>query len=401
MLTSDLLRVETGDDEIRPEYLDVDDEKALGRAGRLLEIFETHRGKPRGAIDEEVERAVGHGTDYLIWRGLAKLLYDRSEFGVDAPVKPERMRRVVFETAVEAGNPTDEAGRRQVVESAARQLEVDASAIESSLYADLEDRQILEEFESMDPVELLQHYNVALAQAVLYRARSMTVRFGAQDSNRLRRLFQMLKFHRLMHRTQRVDDGYVVEVEGPESIFNRGRKYGLQMAKFLPALLHLSDWSMSAEIGWDDDEIYTFEVDETTGLVARRRPKGQWVPDVEEWFEKQFDKRGPEDWELQRRGEIVELSDNEVLVTDYVVTTDEGAEVRLEVVGFWRIGYLERRLDRLEDMDPDPPVVLVVGEKLKTDREQLEASPAQVVFFKTAILVGEVVEAVEEAVASS
>ena len=224
----------------------------------------------------------------------------------------------------------------------------------------------------------------------------MTVRFRAQDSNRLRLLFQMLKFHRLMHRTRRDGDGYVIEVDGPGSIFKRGRKYGVELAKFLPALLHLDEWSAQAKIEWDD-EVYEFEVDDETGLVPLRRAKGQWVAEEERWFEKRFSEKGPDGWELERRGEVVKLSDNEVLVTDYAVTTDEGDEVWIEIVGFWRIGYLKRRLERLAEMKPDPPIVLVVSERLKTDRETLEASPAKVVFFKTAILVGRVVEAVQEA----
>ena len=396
MLTSDLLRVELSGDRIAPQYLDVDDGKAQRRAARLVEIFDGHCGDPYGVIDDRVERAIGHGTDFLIWRGLAKLLYDRSEFEVDAPQKPEEIREVVFDTAVDAGNPTDDAGRRAVLDEAADILEIDADVIETSLYADLEDRQILAEFDSLEPLELLHRYNLALAQAVLYRARNMRIEFQTQDSNRLRRLFQMLKFHRLMHRTRRTDDGYVLEVDGPESVFNRGRKYGVQMATFLPALLHLSDWSMRAEIEWDD-ELYDFVVDENTGLQTSRRARGQWIADEEEWFEERFEQKAPEGWSLERRGEVVELSDNEVLITDYVVHTADGDEVWIEIVGFWRIGYLKRRLQRLADMDADPPVVLVVSERLKTDREELDRSPAQVVFFKTAILVGRVVDAVRNA----
>ncbi len=394
MLTSDLLRVRRSRGRITPKYLDVGDARAMKRASDLVEIFQSHMGRPRGIIDEKVQRAIGHGTDFLIWRGLAKLLYDRSEFEVDAQRKPEEVREVVFDLAVEAGNPSDESGRRQVLERAASILEIDADACEVALYADLEERQVLAEFKVMEPLALLHRYNVALAQAVLYRARSMTIRLVEQDSNKLRLLFQMLKFHRLMHRTRRDDGGYIIEIDGPSSIFKRGRKYGVQMAKFLPALLHLSGWSVEAEIEWDDEE-YAFELDEKTGLLPHKRPKGQWVAEEERWFEQRFDEKGPEGWELKRRGHIVELSDNEVLVTDYVVRTESGAEVWLEIVGFWRLAYLRRRIERLRDMAPDPPVVLVVSERLKTDREALEQAPAQVVFFKGVILVGKVEKAVQ------
>ena len=396
MLTSDLLRVRRRKGRITPQYLKIDNEEAMGRATALVEIFESHRGKARGIIDEKVERAIGHGTDFLIWRGLAKLLYDRSEFAVDAAAKPERVREVVFELAVAAGNPSDEEGRRQVLKQAAEILDVDADSCDVALYADLEERQVLEEFKSLGPQELLQRYNVALAQAVLYRARKMSIELAVQDSNKLRLLFQMLKFHRLMHRTRREEEGYVIEVDGPCSIFKRGRKYGVQMAKFLPALLHLSGWTVRADIEWED-EVYKFELDETAGLVPSGRARGQWIAEEERWFEQRFKEIGPTGWELERRGEIVELSDNEVLVTDYVVRTDTGAQVLLEIVGFWRLAYLRRRLQWLRDIDPEPPVVLVVSERLKTDREALEETSAQVVFFKGVILVQKIEAAVREA----
>ncbi len=396
MLTSDLLRVKRRKGKITPRYLDVDDDEARARATALVEIFEAHRGKPRGIIDEKVERAIGHGTDFLIWRGLAKLLYDRSEFGVDAALKPEKIREVVFEYAVAAGNPTDEEGRQAVLDDAAEALEIDAHGCEVGLYADLEDRQVLEEFKALEPLELLHRYNVALAQAVLYRARKMTIRLEAQDSNKLRLLFQMLKFHRLMHRTRREDGGYIIAIEGPESIFKRGRKYGVQMAKFLPALLHLSGWKVDAEIEWDSKS-YLFELDEEQGLKTARRARGQWIAEEEEWFEQRFEEKAPEGWKLERRGGVVELSNNEVLITDYAIQTEDGDEVWLEIVGFWRIEYLRRRIQWLDEMDFDPPVVLVVSERLKTDRKALEETPAQLIFFKGVILVGKVVDAVRAA----
>lgn len=393
MLTNDLVRVRRQKGKIYPRYLDVQEEEAKGRAAALVAIFEESLGQEKRAIDEQVEEAIGYGTDFVIWRGLAKLLYDRSEFGVDAGAEPERIREVVFRRAMAAGNPHKGAERQAVLELAGRELGIEAREVERGLYADLEERQVLEKFKKISPDQLLERYNVALAQAVLYRALSMRIRLGVNDSNKLRLLFQMLKFHRLMHRTERAAAGYEIIVDGPGSLLKQGRRYGLAMAKFLPALLHLDGWEMEARIEWDGRR-FIFELDPSAGLKAVSRARGQWVAQEEQWFEERFAQKAPKGWSLERRGEVVELGENEVLVTDYVIRTDDGEEALLEVVGFWRAAYLRRRLELLGQMELERPVILVVSERLNSDRELLEASPAQVVFFKGVILHDKVVEAV-------
>lgn len=399
MLTSDLLRVTKRKGAIKPRYLDVDDATARQRAQALVAIFEEHRDKPRGIIEDKVERAIGHGTDFLIWRGLAKLLYDRSEFCVDAPHKPEEIRQKVFDLAQAAGNPSDREPRAEVLAAAGQHFDLSAEACERALYADLEERQVLCEFKSIEPLDLLHRYNLALAQAVLYRARGLQIDVDTPDANELRLLFQMLKFHRLMHRTTRDGDRFSITVDGPASLLKRGRKYGVEMAKFLPSLLHLKSWSMSATIEWEDRE-FEFVVGHQEGLQPHTKARGQWVAEEERWFEERFEDQAPSGWALERRGEVVDLGDNEVLVTDYVVSTDDGDEVWVEIVGFWRLGYLRRRLDRLANLKGAPPVVLVVSERLKTDRDKLADSPAGLVFFKGVILVNKVVDAARQVLAA-
>ncbi|RAL25398.1 hypothetical protein DL240_04085 [Lujinxingia litoralis] len=392
MLTSDLLRVKKSRGAIVPRYLDVDDEVARERAQALVAIFESHQGKARALVDERVEEAIGHGTDFLIWRGLAKLLYDRSEFEVRAQVAPEVVREALFLEAARAGNPHREDARRRILERVGESLGVSPEACEVALYADLEERQVLSAFKTIDAEGLLHRYNLALAQAVLYRALTLKVHLQGQNSGRLRHLFQMLKFHRLMHRTERTGKGYVIEVDGPASVLKGGRRYGLAMAKFLPALLHLKGWTLEAVVDWDNKE-RTFALGPQDGLQSARRVRGQWLAEEEQWFEERFSEKAPEGWRLERRGQVVDLGDNEVLVTDYVLTGPGGREVLLEIVGTWRASYLRRRLERLAALKSERPVILVVSERLRGDREKLEAGAVGVVFYKGVILVDKVVEA--------
>lgn len=416
MLTSDLLRVKVRTKTqatatakksktayVEPEYLDVGSPEALQRAEELVALFEHHRvdaeANTRGALEEALGDLVGHGTDFIIWRGLAKLLLDRSEFQTVSSVDPVEIRRAVFAASAQLGPVTSGAVRQQVLEQAGAALKLSADEVEHGLYADLEARQVFSAFKPIAPQALLHRYNLALAQAVLYKATRLVVEFGDLDSNQLRYLFQMLKFHRLMHRCERHKGGYRLEIDGPASLFSKSRKYGLQMAVFLPTLLALQRWELCAELDWKGGAKskgrtpHEFWLSDAQGLVSQRRITGQWVAEEERYFEERFaDAQTP--WKLERQGSIIELSDNQVIIPDYRLTHPDGREVLLEIVGFWRLDYLERRIDLIVESE-EIPLVLVVSERLKTGRAKLARVPAQVVFFKGVILVNKVLEAVE------
>lgn len=394
MLTSDLLQTRIDDGRVEPEYVDPADDEAIERAERLVEIFENRVGEPRGEIDDAVDAAVGYGTDYKVWRGFAKLLYDRSEFETSAPADPVDIRREVFERAAQTEGRIGGEWRREVYDRAAERFDdVEPDQLANSLYADLEDRQLLVEFDTIGARDLIDRYNLALAQAVLYRAVELEVELRDLSPNLLRYLFQSLKFNRLMHRTERTDEGYRLRLDGPASLFEKSRKYGIRLARFLPALVLADDWTMRAELEWED-ETRTFRLSDEAPLVSHYSPDAQWKADEEAYFEEQFDDEET-DWELTREGAILELPDNEVIVPDYRLEHPDGREAYLEIVGFWRTSYLERRIDLLRRAE-NLPLVLAVSERLNAGEAAFEASPASVFFFKTVILVDRVIECVEE-----
>lgn len=392
MLTSDLVRTRIRKGEVEPQYVDPEADEALERAEELVEIFEESRGEPQGVVDRAVQAVTGYGTDYKIWRGLAKLLYDRSEYETVAPADPVELRREVFEAAVERPGRIGPEWREEIFEEAAASFEAPAGRIRETLYADLDERQRLTAFEEIEGEALLHRYNLALAQAVLYKATALEVELRDLDPNMLRYLFQVLKFNRLMHRCEEADWGYRLRIDGPASLFKRNRKYGTRLARFLPALVLADDWSLEADLDWDG-ESKTFRLTSDDGLRSHYTAQGQWKADEEEYFEEQF-AEDESDWKLRREGAILELGDNQVLVPDYVLTHPDYRDVYLEIVGFWRLSYLERRIDLLDERE-DLPLVLAVSERLKTGRGTLEDSPASVFFFKTVILVDRVVEAAE------
>ncbi len=44
------------------------------------------------------------------------------------------------------------------------------------------------------------------------------------------------------------DTGFTITIDGPASLFKASTRYGLALAKLLPAMLHVSKWSPSCEV---------------------------------------------------------------------------------------------------------------------------------------------------------
>ena len=66
-------------------------------------------------------------------------------------------------------------------------------------------------------------------------------------------------------------DGYVFHIDGPLSLFSATTKYGLQVALFLPALLHCQDFRLEAEVRWGPRrEPRSFLLDSRDGLVSHQ-----------------------------------------------------------------------------------------------------------------------------------
>jgi predicted nuclease of restriction endonuclease-like RecB superfamily len=404
MLTSDLLRARMRGDEVRPIYLDPGDRDARALAEALVALFAAYVGRTRGELDDALVELIGEGTDYLLHRGLAKLLSDRATFAVDAPCDPIELRRRVFEraagchpVALAPGDRVHTVTRDDVLAAVAGDLGLASTdVVERALYADLERAHVLRALDPIAPDALLHRYNVALAQAVLLRASALTVTIAPGDPARYRQLFRFIKFYRLMH-SVRGDRGagYAITLDGPASLFQLSSKYGLQMAEFLPALLLCEGWTLRAELLWGKERRPAFfALESGSGLRSHYPDKGVYVTDEERHFVERFAEVKTR-WTLEKKPEIIDLGGHGVLIPDFVLRhADDGREALLEIVGFWRKGYLESRLQVLREHGP-PNLVLAVSKRLRSSEDELADVPGEMFFFRDVILTREVLERAE------
>ena len=381
-------------ERVVPLYIDREAARWLEAAESLLLLFREGIGMTRGEIESEIDALFGGGGKATqVYRGLAKVLEDRAEFEVVADVPPESLREKVFTAAADYRRQIRSSGpgpghrevfrRDEILSTVAQELNIGPQALESALFADLRDENRLLSFDDMKAQWLIDRYNVGLAQAVLLR--SVTVRIEVRNERpaRYRQLFRRLKFHRLLYRVEgSMRDGFVLHIDGPLSLFTATTKYGLQVALFLPALLHCSDFRLEAELRWGPRrEPRSFLLEPRDGLVSHQADTGTYTPVELKAFVERFRQVAPA-WEISDCTDVLELGREGVWVPDYrFVHTPTGQDVFVEVVGFWKRSSLER-LTRLLPQYGPPRFVLAISDRLKVDEEALQELAVPILRFK-------------------
>ena len=378
----------------------------------------------KAELDEALGLHSGDRVDYRIQRGLAKLLFDdHCEFGVVADQSPEELRERVFAVAhcyhpvVREPDLFHAVDRGQVIAEAGESCGLSGEQVEEGLYADLAENHRLVSFQPPSPDQLLKRYNVALAQAMLYRCREIEVTIGPDHRARHRQLFSAVKFNRLIHTvTRERGKGFRIVLDGPVSMFRHSQRYGVRMAVFLPALLQSRRWQLTAAIPEKATEARgrsrrggrepgtraaakiaaltrRFELDENTGLVSHYPERPQYDSGVEEVFARRFERLKP-DWALERESEFIDFKDA-VMIPDFTFRHADGSTALLEIVGYWRPEYLSRKLDKLRQARRSDMIV-AVSQVLNVSRDELEKLPGEVLFFKNRLDPADVLRRLEE-----
>jgi predicted nuclease of restriction endonuclease-like RecB superfamily len=394
MLTGKLVRVRHARNRLVPLYLDPADLGWLGVAEQLLLAYREAAGRTRGEIEEDLADVVGEGPRALVHQGLAKLCEDRCDFEVTSDQPPEEIREVVFRLAAEhraeVAKAKSQFDRTVVMASASDELKLHPEQIDRGLFADLKDEQRVLKFADLTAERLLHRYNVALAQAILLRCTAMEVRIWGETPARFRQLFRQVKFHRLICTIhESAGSSYTLKLDGPLSLFSSTQKYGLQLALFLPTLLHCKAFDLHAEVRWGADrKEKQFALSAADGLRSHTPDFGVYTPPEVQQFADSFAEK-VKGWVIAVDPHPVSLADG-VWVPDFRLTNPAtGKEVFVELFGFWRRGDVEQHYRRLKKAVPGK-FVLCVSEQFRADDADDAAFGNEVYRFKRTPLPDEV-----------
>lgn len=389
MLTGKLVRVRHARNKLVPMYLNPHDDHWRAVAEQLLFVYRDAPGHTRGEIDEELSNFISAGPTQLVHQGLAKLLADRCEFEVTSELPPPDVREAAFRLAAVHRQLAAKTGvafdRPTVISQAAEELNQSVEQVELALFADLADEQRVLTFDDVTAEQLLHRYNVGLAQAVLLRSTGMEVRVWGETPARFRQLFRAIKFHRLICTIKQTPNAsYTITLDGPLSLFSSTQKYGLQLALFLPTLLHCKAFDLQADVLWGaQKKPKLFTLSATDGLRSHAPDFGTYSPPEVAVFAENF-RATAEDWLLADEPNPIPLGGGSdgVWVPDFKLTyTKTGQEVFVELFGFWRKAAVEEHYKRLKRNVPGQ-FVLVVSEAMRADEADDAAFGPEVVRYK-------------------
>ena len=404
MLTADLItpRLRWTSTTLTIELLDEQDLRWHQIAGELIALLHNQVGCSFGSWTQALEAYIGDSLNYVVMRGLAKVLSDAATFTPPAThVSPTVIRERLFSygPVFEARDVFHTQTHSEVVQDAAAELGLSKEEVEAALFADRPSHTILTDAgPPWTPADLLARYNLELTRGVLYWASQLRIDVAGSYKD----LWKYLKLFKLMFwATQEAEgEGYHLELDGPISPFvHATTRYGRAFAAFMPALLLCERWRLAAEVHPPVSfNALTYRLDSSSTLRSHFKRSGEFDSRLESDFAQEFEakfggKRGH--WLLTRESEVLLLGDT-VMIPDFVLVDkqDESRKILLELVGFWHPNYLKRKVEKVRAAHCQH-LLLLVYEGLNLAPDAFQDTESEVIFFPRKPVVREVMEAVE------
>ncbi len=382
-------------EEIIPKRLKID-QKTSELAIELINYFQSAVGKTQGVLERQLTDFEGDSTDYRVKRGLAYILKSSfCTFEVVSPLEPQMLRERVFSLAAKSvsSRESTQVTLSKIADELTQELEREVllEQVRNGLYADLSENKILTVFDAPTAPDVLNRYNLSQVQGVFYKASKLVLNAHRNVPGEYKLLFRYLKLFQLMAYIEGdADHGFTITIDGPTSLFNPSTRYGLAIAKLIPALLHVTKWSLSSILQTRDAYTNTwktgrFTLNSECGLVSHYPPGKPYDSMLEASFADKWDalKSG---WALEREVDLIPIPGS-VMIPDFRLVHSDGRTFLLEIVGYWRPEYLQKKFSQVRRAGRDD-LILAISERLNLEKAgvKLNDVPAKIVWFKDKLL---------------
>jgi predicted nuclease of restriction endonuclease-like RecB superfamily len=403
MLPSPLLRVRTRKGTIFPLFC-TGEKGDIQLAEELIRQFDQsiqHKEKKK-SLEKRIATVEGQYDDYKLVRGLSTLLDRRCQYRIfdngsaGDMADPVSVRKALFEESSRIALALTEFDRDKVIDIVASKMNLSTSYIRQVMWSDLEENMILEQFSALGPNELLGWYNLSLMQTLLFNCTKLEfcVYGGVHWKRVLRNVKRLGLMYNLQHNEVRNEQlsndnsnnnnfdavspvtnndtdetDLVCTIDGPISLFKLTDRYGTSIAKLLPSIISSGKWSLNSWIvrkTMSGKKIYEFNISslEVPSLLtdpynSNNRLTSYFDSSIEEKFANRFEQVA-NGWRLIREPDPLIVSGGRAFIPDFMIQKYD-RRIYLEIVGFWTKEYLQKKIQKLIDIDSNKNIDLFIA----------------------------------------
>lgn len=345
------------------------DDVYLSIAEQLIGIYVGGVSKSRQELHQEVTAVMRRvpGCPPRRVNAFCKLLDDASEFGKGRSAA--KLRQTLFANAarfhpiVQHPETMLEHSVADVQARLAKKLKQPWDQIQANLFSDVLELQRLESFDSnLQAADLLSRYNLAQAQAMLYRTQSAQLTMRGD----YKVIVSAIKLAGLMHRIERIEPPhqesspveYQIQLDGPQSNLRETTRYGVRFAQLLATLVRCRDWHFTANLGGHpavarareaaNCRNFRCQIRSSDGLKGAASAGDGFDSDLERQINECWQAAPIPGWSWTRETDLLCMGQT-VYTPDFSLRQPESFEtIYVEVVGYWTPEYLAEKRERLE-----------------------------------------------------
>jgi uncharacterized protein len=332
LLPDALLNYSVIGDAVVPHFLGEHDHPWLRV---LLDEHERFVGRPQRELDARLREPLPCESPPRKLKQATHVLARLRQSHRKTALPPRRARALVFGEAARTPDPPE-----AVFSRVAASFGVSTGELQDSLFADLPgNRLVTAPAPSLSPGELALRTNLALAQALLFRATSVRIE---ADGN-ARALVRHSKWRGLICTVLQRSAAYaVLELSGPFALFRHTHLYGRALGEIVPLLAWCRHFRLRAE-SVSRGRRLVLELATGDPIFPAAEPR-RYDSRLEERFARDFRRLSPE-WDVLREPEPV-TAGGTLIFPDFALQHRHDATRRwlLEIVGFWTPDYVTKKL---------------------------------------------------------
>jgi predicted nuclease of restriction endonuclease-like RecB superfamily len=329
--------------------------------GQMLECMQDSIGMKKNNIEENLQYFARQIWQPKLSQAVIKLLLDKAVFEKDEEQYAADIREKVFENSQKFWSelkalPNVQEIPEKILGATFREL---PNLDDDLLYKDLPANQILLKFEDMGAKDFIGWVDLCMIRALLLQAVSMRILFSG-ESQHLRVFMRYLKFFGLLFQVKKKENDWEMLIDGPESILENSRNYGINFCNLLPAaLLIKGEWEIFAKIQLFEKKDYQLKITPEDGYKSFYKKTSFLRQKKIEDFAGHWDTKNTS---VKISQEVFSLKDNIYLLPDLEVTKKKKTYY-FEWIQYplGNVAFLKRKMK----LSPKNYIFLVVGSKKK------------------------------------